>query len=313
MEIPRVSPITYLLDEVFYKSSIGHIRKNCLKNTKHVENWLLFSDYYFDNKKPNKVITFTAMPLFSDLVKLKALIKEKAPKDVKHTRDLNDDFIEIINSLPLLNIVFVFEQRKYLIWDSETDLEESILEYIEILKAYAKRWHNTEPERRTRICTVDKNLRCLERLVHEHKKMKLIASMYLISVLGGFVGSLLSRETSLQSLVWMSDRDSTNEICDNLIRDLFQITLIDITKKNIDFSFTSSNSNSDEWYEDLVRIPDYLCGAMASFDFKSMTSTQDKFTKMLQIHFAFNIENTFLYQFKSEGKYVKLKRCILFQ
>lgn len=87
----------------------------------------------------------------------------------------------------------------------------------------------------------------------------------------------------------MSDRDSTNEICNNLIRDLFQINLIDITKKNIDFSFTSSNSNSDEWYEDLVRIPDYLSGTIASFDFNRMTSTQDKFVKMLQLHFAFNI------------------------
>lgn len=197
MEIPRVSPITYLLDEVFYQSSIEHIRENCLTHTKDIENWLWFSDYYFENKKPNKVITFTAMPLFSDLVKLQAQIKANAPKDVKHTRDLSDGFIEIINSLPPLNIIFVFEQRKYLIWDSASELGESIFEYIEILKVYVIRWHDTEPDKRSRIHTIDRNIQCLERLVGERKKLKLIAPMYLISVLGGFVGSLLARGTNL--------------------------------------------------------------------------------------------------------------------
>lgn len=68
----------------------------------------------------------------------------------------------------------------------------------------------------------------------------------------------------------LSDRDRTNELGGNFVRDWFQVTLIDIVKRNISFSFTTANSNSEEWYEDLIRIPDFITGAIASFDFDNI-------------------------------------------
>ena len=50
-------------------------------------------------------------------------------------------------------------------------------------------------------------------------------------------------------------------------RDIFQVTLIDVAKRNVSFSFTSANSGSDEWYTDLIRIPDVVAGSIAGFDF----------------------------------------------
>jgi hypothetical protein len=135
--------------------------------------------------------------------------------------------------------------------------------------------------------------------------------MFLISLLGGYVGSLLCRETNLSSLVWFADRDSTNEICHNLIRDLFQITLIDVTKKNIQFSFTTANSNSDEWYSEMTRIPDYLTGAVSSFDFNQNSVIDEKSAQMLGFHFRFNIRNTFLYKFKIGDEGMRIQRMLI--
>ena len=64
--------------------------------------------------------------------------------------------------------------------------------------------------------------------------------------------AIVCREAALTNLCWLSDRDRTNELGDNLVRDFFQVTLVDIAKKNISFSFTTANSDSDEWYAELT-------------------------------------------------------------
>jgi len=312
--IDRISPITKLLDEVFYKSSIEDMKKFYFTYTKDEKEWLLFSDYYLDNEKPNNTITFTAMPNIINILDIKNIIKSIAPKDVKHTRNVNQDFIKLINSLPILNVVFIFEPRKYYLWDSKDELIFSLYEYINIIYAYIEYWLKNEPETKDKLDCLSKSIKCFEKLLFEEKKLKLLARMYLISLLGGYYSSFIHRETKLSSLVWFSDRDSTNEICNNLIRHLFQINLIDIIKKNIQFAFTRSNSESDEWYSELVRIPDYLTGTISSFDFYNK-SGYDKEThhKMLKHHFSYNIVNTFLYRFKIDDEGLRIQRMLIIE
>ncbi len=131
MEIDRISPLTTLLDDVFYRSSIKDMRNFFFNQIKTVKSWLLFSDYYIENEKPNNVITFTAMPHFADLMDIQDAIKLVAPKDVKHTRNINENFINLINLIPLINVVFIFEKKKYFIWDTHEELCQSLFEYIE--------------------------------------------------------------------------------------------------------------------------------------------------------------------------------------
>ena len=151
----------------------------------------------------------------------------------------------------------------------------------------------------------------LENLLNRGKKLRIISAMFLISQLGGYVGSVIFRETDLSSLIWFSDRDSTNEIGNNLIRDLFQISLIDITKKNINFSFTTANSKSDEWYKEITRIPDYITGAVSDFNFGENRAINQKTAQMLGFHFSNNTKNTFLYKFKLDNERIRLQRMLI--
>jgi hypothetical protein len=61
----------------------------------------------------------------------------------------------------------------------------------------------------------------------------LLCEAFVISLLGGYVASIVCREAALTNLCWLSDRDRTNELGANLVRDLFQVTLVDRVKKNI--------------------------------------------------------------------------------
>jgi hypothetical protein len=135
--------------------------------------------------------------------------------------------------------------------------------------------------------------------------------MFLVALLGGYVASIICRETDLSTLAWLSDRDSTNEIGNNFIRDLFQITLLDVIKKNIIFGFTTSNSGSEEWYKEITRIPDYLTGAAAGFDFNGRQPVDHKTTQMLGLHFSNNRKNTFLFRFNTDGERMRLQRMLI--
>lgn len=307
----RISPLSILLDEVFYKSSIQDMRRFYFSATKGEHNWFLLSDYYFGDDKPNKVITFTAMPSCPYILDLKSAIKAVAPKDIKHTRNVNRDFVALMDLLPLINIVFIFDNKKHFIWDTVEEAKETIREHIEVLRAYVDYWGTTEPERAPRLNRITKNLNVLESLLKGGKKLRILSAMFLISQLGGYVDSVISRETDLLSLIWFSDRDSTNEIGRNLIRDLFQISLIDVTKKNISFSFTSANSGSDEWYEEITRIPDYITGAVSGFNFDENRAIDQKTAQLLGLHFRGNINNTFLYRFKIDDERIRLQRTVI--
>lgn len=311
MEADRICHLTNLLDDLFYRSSIRDMRRFYFDRTRPVDNWFLFSDYYLEGGRPNNVITFTAMPATANLLELQKIVEAAAPTDIKHTRAVADSFIELINSLPIVNVIFLFDRGRFLIWNSGDEVGYFLLEYLETLRAYVSYWRTTTPQLAARLDRLARNLKCMETLLRHRKKIRLLAAMFLISLLGGFVGSLLCREADLRSLTWMSDRDSTTEICDNLIRDLFQITLIDITKRNIEFRFTTSKSGSEEWYEGMTRIPDYLTGAISGFDFTSNTVEVDKARKMLGLHFKGNIENTFLYRFKTTEDEFKLQRVLI--
>lgn len=306
-----ISPLSILLDGVFYKSTIKDMRNFYFSATKNEHMWFLFSDYYFGDEKPNKVITFTAMPSCPYILELQSAIKGVAPKDIKNTRSINTDFVTLINLLPLINIVFVFENKKHFIWDTISEAKAEILDHVKVLHAYIDYWQTTEPVTIPRLNKITKNLRSLESLLKRGKKLRIISAMFLISQLGGYVGSVICRETDLSSLIWFSDRDSTNEIGNNLIRDLFQISLIDITKKNISFSFTTANSNSDEWYEEITRIPDYITGAVSGFNFDENRAINKKTAQMLGLHFRNNIKNTFVYKFKLDNERIRLQRMLI--
>lgn len=308
--IDRMHPLTVLLDDVFYKSSITDMRNSLFNGIEHGKSWLLFSDYYLENEKTNKVITFTAMPHFADFMEIQNKIKSISPKDIKHTRSVNEDFINLINSLPIINTVFILQKKKYFLWDTADEVCESLFQYVETLSVYVSYWRTME-RTQNRLDKISKNLLCLKNLLENRKKLKIIASMFLISLLGGYVGSLIFREAHLTTLTWLSDRDSTNEICNNLIRDLFQITLIDVTKKNIQFNFTTANSDSEEWYDGLTRIPDYITGTIANYDFDKNLSRDFKFNKMLHLHFRNNIENTYLFRFIVDEERIRLRRQLI--
>jgi len=310
--IERISPITTILDEVFYQSTIRDMRAAYLPSVVQCRQWLLLSDYCLGDDRPNKVITFAGLPLAGDLLELQSVIRRIAPQDLKRSRTIDRRFVELLHHLPIINISFIFQQGKYFAWNDSKEFQGHVADYCQILTAYIAFWRPSTPNQK-RLDMLAKNVQYVQDLLRQKKKTRLLCETFMISLLGGYVGSLLCRETALTDLCWLSDRDRTNELGENLIRDVFQVTLIDIAKRNIRFSFTSANSDSDEWYADLTRIPDVLAGSIAGFDFtKSANHMVKPAAQSVIRHYLHNNRtNCFIYRFLVSDEGVKVQRMLV--
>lgn len=312
IEIDRISPITVLLDDVFYQSSIQDMRSAYFQFLKHYAKWIIVSDYYLENEKANKVITFTVLPLAGDVIQLQNVIRRFAPQDFKHIKVVDPRFIELLQELPLMTISFVLPQDKYLVWSDSKEFREYLADFCETLIAYIAFWRKSTSNQ-VRLDKLLKNVEYAQRLLQQKKKIKLLCETFLIALLGGYVGSIICRETALTDLCWLSDRDKTNEVGNNLIRDLFQVTLIDIIKKNILFSFTTANSHSDEWYADLTRVPDIITGSIAAFNFDNASGRMWKPTAQTVIgsYLLNNRDSCFIYRFHVSEEMLKVQRLMV--
>lgn len=310
--IDRISPITLLLDDVFYQSSIDDMRRGYFIHFKMCDSWIILSDYYFGDDKTNKVITFTSMPYLGGLPQLQSVIRALAPRDIKHTRSIDGRFIEFLHQLPALNISFIFQQDRYFAWTSSDEFQLQMREFCEILSGYVNFWRR-DTLNHARLDRLSRNIRQAQELLRQKKKIRVLCEAFIISLLGGYVGSLLCRETALTDLCWLSDRDRTNELGNNFVRDLFQVTLIDIVKRNISFSFTRANSNSEEWYADLIRIPDFITGAIAGFDFDNAGNHTAKpaATSLIGAYLANNKIDCFNYRFRITDDDLRIQRLII--
>ena len=167
--IDRISPITNLLDEVFYQSSIRDMRAAYFPGREHFRQWLILSDYCLADDRINKVITFAALPMAGDVLELQRAIREFAPQDLKHSRTMDRRFVELLHYLPVLNISFVFDQNKYFAWNDGKEFQEHMADYCEIMIKCIEFWRDTTPNQ-TRLDLLAKNVRCAKNCCGTEKK-----------------------------------------------------------------------------------------------------------------------------------------------
>src|SRR6185295_10837701 len=108
---------------------------------------------------------------------------------------------------------------KYFAWTSSADFQAHMAEFCEVLSTYVAFWRR-DTMNHVRLDALSRNIRHAQELLRQKKQIRILCEAYVISLLGGYVGSLLCRETALTNLCWLSDRDRTNELGANFVRDL---------------------------------------------------------------------------------------------
>lgn len=314
MSKPVNNPLLQALQNTFHELTTNDLQKY-LNSISDIKKWSCYSDYCFGDKtKPNDVVCFTIVPYVDDFEELSKTIKSIANRDIKNTKIVKEEFINFLTNYPLINFSFILNDKKKLFGNDSITIRKSLEQTFLLLKEQYRNWAENEPERKDDYNKIEKKIDCTILNIRQNKKVKQIIEMVLVTFLGAYVSSIIVNKTKAEIFGWFSDRDSINEVCNNLSIDLFHNYLHGLTY-GIDFQFASSLATSQHapFYDELLKIPDYIAGTLADYNMENNSISKDKFDTMLTEYMGDNVDNNFIHIIDGNLNPIKCSRVNIFK
>lgn len=301
-----------LIDEFFNRTIKDDLVKYT-QLTRSVSKWTCFSDYCFDDaNKPNDVACFTLIPYIDDAELLCNYIKSIAAVDIKKTQKVNEKFISFLKDYPLINFSFIINDRKSLFGTNHQAVKASLLLDFGRIIEHFKTWELNR-ENGSSYKSIIKKLSVVLKLINQNKKIKQIVDMLVVTFLGAYFSSHIIKSNNVEIFGWFSDRDALNDVCDNLSISLFQYFLYNLAGgDNFRFVAAPAGSRDNAFYEELVRIPDYIAGTIADFNISDNVISKDKFNTVLTNYMAENTHNNFICRIFSDQGILSAGRVKIF-
>lgn len=244
-------------------------------NFKQTNYWCITSDYCLDDKnKPNDVMTFSIFPI-TYASTLKNDVQKFLPKDIKKFKNLSEKAIEYIKNCPyVFSIALIIEDKNKifnlgkgknrldnLIKNIEKWPEEKKEEFIHKIKLLRKDLDRTDIKR------------------------KLLSNISITVHTMSAIIEFLLLKTNAKHVTWISDRDSITNFQNNgvvhlLVRQGFANLLRNRIQDNQIYGILDDGKYTPELLDDLVRIPDYISGSVASMDFENPENVPEKDYKL---------------------------------
>ncbi len=289
-------------NDTFYKSSYTDFKKFFLDN-KDVKKWMICSDYAIgDKNKKNDIVTFTFYPYIIDHQLLQKAIKALAPKDLKNTRTINEDFLSFVKEAPILNISVALSRKRKL--DYINNERDFFTISIDMIIKQLKDWVISTPEGKEYYESLIKKMNELKILVKSPStNLKIIRDIEIISQLIAYLCLEINLIIDVELLGWFSDRDKLLEykkakfkspIIFDFIGNLYHVLCenhSDKIKSKAKLVYGVPEQDGTLFYDELNKIPDYICGTLADYDTQKNEISHQKFNTMLTSFFINNPKN----------------------
>lgn len=289
-------------NDTFYKSSYTDFKKFFLDN-KDVKKWMICSDYAIgDKKKKNDVVTFTFYPYIVDHQLLQRAIKALAPKDLKNTRKINENFLAFVKEAPILNISVVLSRKRKL--DYINNERDFFTISIDMIIKQLEYWVISTPESKEHFESLIKKMNELKTLVKSPStNLKIIRDLEIISQLVAYLCLEINLIIDVEILGWFSDRDKLLEykkakfkspIIFDFINNLYHVLCENHSDKinsKAKLFYGVPEQDGTLFYDELNKIPDYICGTLADYDTQKNKISHQKFNTMLTSFFIDNPKN----------------------
>ncbi|EIJ35284.1 hypothetical protein [Thiothrix nivea] len=229
--------------------------------------YLVLSDYVLhDANKANDVVTYTLIPCNEEELRfIKESIETHAKKDIKKSRSIKPEFIEILQRNSLFHISFLLGDVRLFKrsgMDSREQMLKSIQHSIDALststRADEKEW--------VKILECFKN-----EIAKKSSNLRLIADISIVSLLTAYIMFLLAVEGNIREVAWLSDRDKMTEAYSQVAFSFCQMNYHGICVINNEPTRNLQRmyyypTEKGIFYQELVRIPDYLAGTLADWN-----------------------------------------------
>lgn len=279
------------VEETFNKSTID-IVQNFIKHNNY-NKWMVFSDYVFDKNKNNNVVTFSFVPYIFDFNNLQDFIKSLANKDLKNTKNIKQEYLEFLNNMPILSFSFILKGKRKIHYSEEKKFYiNKIKKIIEMLEF----WIKTTPENKEQYKKDIKDFRAFLNELNKNTNFSIKRDIAIISLLAAYLMYEFSKiHSNIEIIGWFSDRDKLTEyggkkfnfsLIYNLSHIYFHIFTEEISIKP---KLIHGKTNDKKlFYDEYIKIPDYICGVLADYNFLNNKCSHDKHIKLMEELIASN-------------------------
>lgn len=266
--------IAKAVKDTLEKSTLSELR-DFVKIVDKSAIWYLVSDYCFDDKdKVSDTVTFSLIINHDKLTNIKEYIKTFQPCDIKSTSEVRAEFLKYVVSPVVYNFTFVLDKADKFLANSFPN--DEVIHFMEFVDDNIQHWTLDNPLASKYIQDFKKRIS----IFREEKKAKtfnwkLMRKILIISSIASVIMYEVEKLNNAIAIKWVSDRDGIAERFDSIAFDLAFISYVLLLSDFgsvpvVDLSsmpkllFVTSKKGTDDDYDELVRIPDFIAGTVAS-------------------------------------------------
>ena len=271
------------LTSTFGMSAIGEFRKFLAKHPL-VTKWIIASDYVINEPQAaSDAYAYTFFPYDAEIQDLKARIVKLVPKDFKKTKTVEPKLHDFFQSGETFTICLL-TPKKYNIAGDIHAVRRALDESLGMMQ----NWQNADNHPAIKAFE-----RLKERAKANNFNAQLISTMMMATVMAAFCATILAQERKIEVVGWFPDRDNITTSYERIAEYMFAVDFSAFCQRhNIDASAIKTIIGHPEpdaanpkqsWYDELVRIPDFVAGPLASWRYKQNLATgRQKYLDILQ-------------------------------
>lgn len=262
------------------------------------KKWILASDYaFYDHNKFSDAVTFSLFPHWAHIEKMSSHIYAIAPSDLKNVGSVSDSFISFLKEGKAFSITLILDRKRRMFTDerfyhlSRIDSQIGMLEY----------WCQSTPKGKNRYQATIKQLNKVKQLINSNNlNLRLFRDIEIVGSLAAYLLTEISIKAKPEKIAWLSDRDSMLTFKNKVIGDYMfdQVSYLYHTlcsNNGINPSnrllLVNPEPKGKLFYDSLIRVPDYIAGTMADYDFEKQISSHAKFDQIRDGVFAVERRN----------------------
>lgn len=279
-----------ILTETFEKSAINDF-KNFLLENHSVKKWMIAADYCIGDKtRPNDVFAFTLIPYDDHLDTLKREITNSLPNDIKGTKTITGNAVSFLKSGRRFHFAFVFNETPKVFNNGPGSVPTIVVkDCLDLTIAKLDQSGRTSENL--------KNIKLLRQKANSKSfNVNLISNMFILSYLFTFVTITLVKEREIEKIGWFSDRDKMTIWCNGVVwnlgleNTLGMASLFGLKIPDGDPIIgvePTSQQKGKMWFDEMIRIPDYVAGVIATWNFnKNFQNRAEKFEELTRSFLA---------------------------
>ncbi len=246
--------------------------------------WLIAADFVLTgHERRNDAFGFSVIPYDTGWDAILGDLRAAGVKDLKQVRSISPSMLSYLKADRRFHFCFLANQDRHEL-SARFDVQRAIDRALQTME----RWEDVERHSST--------IRAFRKLRQEaaagNFNYRLFNDILLTALVAAWLSYLLVKHARADLILWLPDRDKMTSAYGGIIHEMFVVNFSGLCQRcGFDQHLTSlaiahepDQKAKHTWYDDFVRVPDHIVGAMARWDLKanSVTANHPKHVEILE-------------------------------